>query len=472
MSSQIHFLLNDCEICMSAHPGTLVLDFLRKKEKLMGTKEGCKEGDCGACTVLVGELTQGKMHYKPVTSCLMPLGELHGKHLVTVEGLNLTRLTPVQQAIVDLGATQCGFCTPGIVVSMTGLLMQEGAHIDEAGIKKALSGHLCRCTGYRSLKQTQEDIRETIGQHTGIEALIEHQWLPDYFRKIPACLRKIAGPGAANGKTMPDFFIAGGTDLYVQKGELLPESRVQVLNLLPEMKGVAAKNGGLRVGALTTFEEFAEHPAVVQIIPNIQEYMHLIASWQIRNRATLGGNIINASPIGDLTILLLALESQLVLQEGKERRTVPLTAFYRGYKQLEKRPEEILTEILIPKPQPNIRIHFEKVSKRKCLDIASVNSAIRVRCEAEIIREVGLAVGGVAPVPLFLKRTCQFLLGKPVSKTTIQAAFAVAQREIAPINDIRGSAAYKRLLTRQLLIGHFARLFPELVKVREFYETH
>ncbi|MEM7356790.1 MAG: 2Fe-2S iron-sulfur cluster-binding protein, partial [Acidobacteriota bacterium] len=150
MTAQIHFLLNDQVVSTHESPGLLVLDYLRHRQRLTGTKEGCKEGDCGACTVLIGELFGDSVRYKPVTSCLMPLGELQGRHLVTIEGLNLPDLTPVQQAIVDEGASQCGFCTPGIVVSLTGLLMQDAASIDRESVKTALSGHLCRCTGYRS----------------------------------------------------------------------------------------------------------------------------------------------------------------------------------------------------------------------------------------------------------------------------------------------------------------------------------
>ncbi|CAG0941026.1 partial aerobic carbon-monoxide dehydrogenase small subunit, partial [Candidatus Brocadiaceae bacterium] len=194
MASNIQFILNDKEICTSESPGMLVLDYLRRIQRLTGTKEGCKEGDCGACTVLVGEFKGNKVVYKPVTSCLMPLGELHGKHLVTVEGLNMKHLSPVQQAIVDEGATQCGFCTPGIVVSLTGYLMKEKTEIHEEGVKKTLSGHLCRCTGYRSLKQSASFLKDTVKDHTGIDALVANRMLPDYFLEIPDRLRKIQAP--------------------------------------------------------------------------------------------------------------------------------------------------------------------------------------------------------------------------------------------------------------------------------------
>jgi len=186
MASEIRFILNNKETYTSENPGMPVLDYLRRILRLTGTKEGCKEGDCGACTVLMGEFEGDKVVYKPVTSCLMPLGEIHGKHLVTIEGLNMDHLSPVQQAIVDEGATQCGFCTPGIVVSLTGYLMKDKIIINEEGVKKTLSGHLCRCTGYRSLKQSAFFLKDTVEGHTGIDTLVANRMIPDYFPGIPS----------------------------------------------------------------------------------------------------------------------------------------------------------------------------------------------------------------------------------------------------------------------------------------------
>ncbi|MFQ5771854.1 MAG: FAD binding domain-containing protein, partial [bacterium] len=359
MACDTHFMLNDREVVTSEPPGMLVLDYLRRTERLVGTKEGCKEGDCGACVVLVGELAGDSVKYKPVTSCLMPLGELHGKHLVTIEGLNMETLTPVQQAIVDEGGTQCGFCTPGIVMSLTGYLLEAGSGLNEEGIKYALGGNLCRCTGYASLKRAGKLLVDRFGNGAEngrggnakqtIVDLIEQKVLPPYFKSISDRLKKLPGRESGNGKALPEYFVAGGTDLYVQKGEILPDSRVEILNLHPEMKGISIKDGCFHLGALTTFEEFADHGEIQKTIPGIKGYMHLNASWQLRNRATLGGNIVNASPIGDMTALLLVLDSDLILQNGKKHRTVPLKSFYKGYKKLDKTPSEILTEIVFPK---------------------------------------------------------------------------------------------------------------------------
>lgn len=471
MSAETHFLLNDRPVSTTEPAGLLVLDYLRRRERLTGTKEGCKEGDCGACTVLIGELDGEGVAYKPVTSCLMPLGELRGKHLVTIEGLNRRGLSPVQQAIVEEGASQCGFCTPGIVVSLTGRLMRKDARLDSGAVKTALSGHLCRCTGYRSLKAAGVAAYGQVGDDTGVEALVARGILPEPFLQAPARLRELAEkPCPEAPAEAPAFVVAGGTDLYVQRGEEIPDAPIDVLNLHPQMKGIERRNGHLRVGALTTFEEFAQHPEVRKRIEGIEDYMFLIASWQIRNRATLGGNVINASPIGDMTVLLLALDSRLVLTGGGPSRTVPMRSFYKGYKVLDLAPGEILTEILIPETGAATRVGWEKVSKRKCLDIATVNSAIEIRVDGGRIAEAGLAVGGVAPIPLALSATSEHLRGRPLDRATVEGALAVAQSEISPISDVRGSADYKRLLTRQLLIAHFTRLFPDEFSARDFHE--
>jgi len=479
MAALIHFILNNQEIVAEERAGTLVLDYLRRKQRLVGTKEGCKEGDCGACMVLLGELCGKQMRYTPMTSCLIPLGEVHGKHLVTVEGLNMQTLSPVQQAIVDEGGSQCGFCTPGIVVSLTGYLMTNDIEISDNGIKVALGGNLCRCTGYTSLKRAGHKLVKRFGNGRGngktpasssIETLIDAGALPEYFRSIPARLKKLPKSEPDNDRKT-DVFIAGGTDLYVQHGDNLPDARVVVLNLHPEMKGITIRDDHVHVGALTTFEEWAEHPEILRLIPNMKAYMHLNASWQIRNRATLGGNIVNASPIGDMTILLLALDSQLVLTSDGSQRKVPMRTFYRGYKKMDMRPSEILTEIIFPRPTRGSQIHFEKVSKRRTLDIASVNSAINIRADKDTIASVSMTMGGVAPVPLFMAATCEKLTGRHINKDTILDAIAVANGEISPLSDIRGSAEYKRLLVRQLIIAHFTKLFPEYLTLREFYET-
>ena len=477
MAPSTRFILNDQRVDTSAPAGLLLLDFLRHRKRLTGTKEGCKEGDCGACAVLIGELAGDTVRYQPVTSCLVPLAEVHGRHVVTIEGCNLDAgLTPAQEAVVEHGGTQCGFCTPGIVVSLHGLLLDDSKGLSLEDVKYALSGHLCRCTGYRSLKDCAATLDRRLGSRLNgtvggdrVAALASAGAIPEYFTTIPERLRALREEEAAPAADAePEVRIAGGTDLYVQQGEEIPDRRVEVLNRRPALKGIRRSGGEFRIGALTTFEEFGADPTLIEAIPRIGAFNYLIASWQIRNRATLSGNIVNASPIGDFTALLLALDARIVLDGGDTRRSVPLKEFYRGYKQMDLRPGELLTEVAFADPADAL-VNFEKVSKRTCLDIASVNSACSIRCTGDTIGDAHFSMGGVAPIPLYLHQTSQVLRGRTLDLETAFEAVRISQQEIAPITDVRGSAEYKRLLARQLLIAHFVTLFPDRFTAEAFY---
>ena len=477
MAPSTRFILNDRMVATAAPAGLLLLDFLRSCERLTGTKEGCKEGDCGACAVLIGELAGDTVRYQPVTSCLVPLAEVHGRHVVTIEGCNLDAgLTPAQEAVVEHGGTQCGFCTPGIVVSLHGLLLDDSKGLSLEDVKYALSGHLCRCTGYRSLKDCAATLDRRLGSRLNgtvggdrVAALAAAGAIPEYFTTIPERLHALREEEAAPAADAePEVRIAGGTDLYVQQGEEIPDRRVEVLNRRPALKGIRRSGGEFRIGALTTFEEFGADPTLIEAIPRIGAFNYLIASWQIRNRATLSGNIVNASPIGDFTALLLALDARIVLDDGDTRRSVPLKEFYRGYKQMDLRPGELLTEVAFADPADAL-VNFEKVSKRTCLDIASVNSACSIRCTGDTIGDAHFSMGGVAPIPLYLHQTSQALRGRTLDLETAFEAVRISQQEIAPITDVRGSAEYKRLLARQLLIAHFVTLFPDRFTAEAFY---
>ncbi len=476
MVAQLCFLLNNREVCTSQAPSTTTLDYLRQTEKFIGTKVGCREGGCGSCTVFLGELKGEQVDYKAVMSCLLPLGELQGKHLVTIEGINQSQLSPVQQAIADFGATQCGFCTPGIVMSLTGYLLAHEAEVSKEGIKQALSGNLCRCTGYTSLKRVGSFLVKLFGNRTKltISDLIAQEIIPEYFQNVPVRLCNLASTTLENEQATPDFLIAGGTDIYVEQGDVIPDSQVAFLNQssVIEMKGIRVCDRLIHIGALTTFAEFANHTEIIKLIPHIQTYVQRIASRQIRNRATLGGNIVAASPLADGSIMLLALESLLALNDEVQSRILPMKEFFQGYKKTAKNPGEILTEIVVPLPSAPTRFNFEKISKRQYLDCAVVNSAMKVRCEGDVICEIAVSMGGVSAIPLLLKQTSAYFLGKRVTVQMIQGVFPLLQQEISPISDLHGSADYKRLLARQLLIAHFTKLFPELLQVRDFYATN
>lgn len=476
MASSTEFLLNDRVVEAEAADGLLVLDYLRKDERLVGTKEGCKEGDCGACAIMVGELDGDEIDYELVTSCLIPLAEMHGKHVVTIEGVNVgDELNPVQQAMCDFGGTQCGFCTPGFVVSMVWYVMCAEGEPTFDGFQRAIGGNLCRCTGYASINRASEALIEKFGEDgewaeiwnadDRIEALAEAEMIPAYFTEAAEKLAKVSQPEPPKDELdAAEYFVAGGTDIYVQEGEELPKARIAVLNHFPHMEGIRHEEGEFRCGALTSFEDFGQHPEIRELIPDIDHAMFLIASLHIRNRATLGGNIINASPIGDMTALLYALGSNLVLEGPDGQRVVPMEEFFLDYKEMDRREDELLTEIVFPDGDEGTKVHFEKVSKRKALDIATVCSGSRLRAEEGALVEANITMGGVAPVPFLLEETREFLLGRPVSEATLEGAIDVALDEISPISDVRGSAEYKALLVRQLLIAHFTESYPNSVR--------
>jgi xanthine dehydrogenase small subunit len=500
----ITFFLNDQPIHTTEPAASALLDFVRYHEHLMGTKIGCREGDCGACTVLVGELAEGgqRIAYQSMTSCLTPLGNVHGKHVVTVEGINRAggQLTPVQQAIVDHNGAQCGFCTVGFVMSLTGHSLGEKPATAQS-TRAAMDGNICRCTGYKSLERAAATLTAELAERsdiTSVKWLTDRQFVPAYFVEMPARLAALRAettaaeaPAASsnghrssaistspnghaqsqNGHDSSQFphathpLLSGGTDLLVQR---LDELRAQPVRLLFDQngrRGIRHEAGAGRVvlGAATTASQLLESELMRGLLPRLPEYLKLVSSTPIRNMGTVAGNFVNASPIGDLTIMFLALGADVTLADASgATRAVPLAELYLGYKKLAKTADEQVTEISFPAPQAGDFFNFEKVSKRTHLDIASVNTAAWLRVENGVIAAARLSAGGVGPVPLLLARTGEYLLGRELSAATVAGANEVMQEEISPIGDVRGTAAYKRLLLRQLLFAHFLRFAPEL----------
>ena len=451
--------------------GTVTLDFLRRHRGLTGTKESCREGECGSCTVLLGELNNGRVNYKAVASCLLPIGELYGKHLVTIEGLNSDRLNPVQQALVDFGAIQCGFCTPGIVVSLAGFFLSE-EKIDYPGAIDAIDGNICRCTGYASIRKAVKSLCATFAKKTGngrdrLKQLVEWSLIPEYFLRVPEQLQMPAASPPASGENGEKFIAAGGTDLYVQKPDELLDREIEFVSRHKELAEIKEEKNEITIGAAVTVEEMRNSAIMIRHFPEIREYFSLIASRIIRNRATAAGNIANASPIGDLAIFLLPLKSIVVLSKGSGNREIPLKHFFKGYKKLDIRKGEMIRGIRFLVPQQGTLFNFEKVSRRKHLDIAGCNSAISLKVEKNMISEIHMSAGGVAPVPLYPEKTCRFLTGKEIAAANIREAARIMQGEISPISDVRGTAGYKRLLLRQLLFAHFLKFFPKKLKLQE-----
>jgi xanthine dehydrogenase small subunit len=467
MERETVFILNGQEVRSGLPPGTVLLDFIRDERRLTGTREGCREGDCGACTVLLGTPQAGRVRYRAVNSCLFPLADAEGRHVVTVEGLNNADLTPVQQAIVSEGASQCGFCTPGIVVSLTGFLLADDA-LDEDAAVTAIEGNLCRCTGYVAVRRAVERLLRDIAPKLRaapdrLAALIELGVVPAYFAGIAGRL-PAAGLATAGTERRADAVVmGGGTDLYVQRGDDLPGRELQLLSRRQGFAGVWPAERSILVGAATPVAELMASPLLAAALPELAAALRYVSSTQVRQRATVGGNIVNASPIGDLSVIFLALGARIGLHAGRARRELALADFFLGYKKLDLRPGEVAAWLAVPLADTGVLFHFEKVARRRYQDIASVNSAIVLELAAGRVAVARAAAGGVAPVPLLLRRASAFLAGREVTPGVVREFIAVAEGEIAPISDVRGAAAYKRALLRRLLFAHFLELFPERI---------
>lgn len=461
------FILNDLAIKTDAHPGTTLLDFIRYGQDLPGTKIGCREGDCGACTVLEGQMDNGKLHYRSVVSCLTPLGNAHGKHIVTVEGINMDGCSPVQQAMVDHNGTQCGFCTPGFIMSLTGHTMAYEPSEEKSAID-SVNGNICRCTGYKSIERAAISISKMLkdkNPEDPLSWLIQQQFLPPYFKDIPERLSKIKSHQKTEDGAQQ--IIGGGTDLMVQRPDDIAESSLGLFFDRSDLKGIYRENDHIVIGAAATANDIMHSDIMNDLIPNLKKHYKLISSDPIRNMGTLAGNIVNASPIADLTIYFLALGANLLLYKDGKKRQVPLKDFFLDYKKLDIKKGEYIKSVIFPLPAEPFGFNFEKVSKRTHLDIASVNAAAYVKTEQGIIAECRLAVGGVSPVPLFLKKSTAWLTGKNLDASTLKEAVNVLNEEIAPISDVRGSKEYKRLLARQLFFAHFIELFPDRFSLQE-----
>lgn len=467
IKSMTEFILNDRTIRTSRAASMTLLDYIRYDQALAGTKIGCREGDCGACTILLGREFDGQMYYESMTSCITPLGNAAGKHVVTIEGLNMDDLAPVQQFMVKCGGTQCGFCTVGFVVSLSGYCLST----DQPTVQGAIStvdGNICRCTGYKSIERAAEKLVSKLEKKAlsnPVPWLVENGFLPGYFIDIPERLSGLKEP------VLPDngsVVVGGGTDLYVQQhDELVEQEEVELVLNKPDFKSIIRQGDTMTIGAAATATDLMQSQEMNEIIPNLYSHLKLVSSTPIRNMGTIAGNLVNASPIGDLTVFFLALDSKITLRSnvGKERE-LPLKDFFIGYKKLDKEPDENLVRISFPIPSES-RFNFEKVSKRTYLDIASVNTAIGITVSGGIIEGVHLSAGGVGPTPMFLQETCSFLTGKVLSEKLLAEANEVIQSEVSPISDVRGSADYKRTLLRQLFFAHFAELYPEHIEAGE-----
>lgn len=482
MTANTTFILNDDLLTTSEAPGMVLVDFVRKNRRLVGSTVACREGDCGACTVLVGELDGDELYYRSITSCISPLTNASGKHVLTVEGLGAQRMNPIQEVLGDFSATQCGFCTPGFIVSLAGFFLKS-KKIEYQEAIAAIDGNICRCTGYKSIERAVKELvrKFQVKVESGedrISSLVECGLLPEYFLNISERLRALEKSEKEISEPLPKgpISVGGGTDLFVQKPDTMFTSSIERMKYRRKMSGIKVENGYCEIGAATSIEEIGESQDIQKMFPRIKEFQRYFASTQIRQQATLAGNIVNASPIGDMSNFLLALDAKLKLTKDGKQREVPLKNFFKGYKQIDLQEGEMVQSVLFPILGSNSHFNFEKVSRRTHLDIASVNSSIHLKVEGGMISHASVSVGGVAATPLYMEKVSEFLRGKSITLETVQQAAALGQGEISPISDVRGSADYKRLLFRQLFFAHFISCFPDEIRfedlVKSVFLTH
>ena len=462
--SAVRFLLNDKQVELSAlAPTETLLDFLRLDKKMRGSKEGCAEGDCGACTVLVGRLLNGDLVYESVNSCIRFTGSLDGCHVVTIEALSGDdgALHPVQQAMVDFHGSQCGFCTPGFVMSLYGLWMQD-PNPSTAMIEKALQGNLCRCTGYEAIiraakaasssdrkkdrlyrerNQVKKQLaaindgkRVEIGE--GKDALI-----------IPASADDLADILAQNPKAT---IVAGSTDVGLWVTKFMRDITPAVfIGNLAELQTITEKKDKLVIGAGVTYSQ--AYPYIAKNFPQMVELWDRIGGEQVRNMGTIGGNVANGSPIGDTPPPLIALGASVILRKGKSRRSVPIEKFFVAYGKQDREPGDFVESVEIPYLPDGDVLAVYKVTKRLDEDITAVCGAFRLSLESGKVASICLAFGGMAATPKRASHAEAALLGKEWNEKNVEAAVRAFARDFTPLTDMRASAQYRALVTGNLL---------------------
>lgn len=468
--TELRFILNGRDVALTdvAHDQTL-LDWLRLSRSLKGSKEGCAEGDCGACTVLVGKLTDGKLVYESVNACIRFMGSLDGTHVVTIEhlaGSNET-LHPVQQAMVDFHGSQCGFCTPGFVMSLYALWMKSPEPSD-AEIEKALQGNLCRCTGYEAIMRAARAI-SSYGKAAKDPLQAERRAVIARLAELHDGARVEVGSGKDRfivPADVDDFakvldaepratIVAGSTDvgLWVTK-HMRDISPVVFIAGLEGLRTISEDKGVITIGAGVTYTE--AFSLLAKRIPALGPLIDRIGGQQVRNMGTIGGNIANGSPIGDTPPPLIALEARLTLRKGKKRRTISLEKFFIAYGKQDRQPGEFVEAVHVPIPAKGDKFAVYKITKRRDEDITATLGAFSLRLAKDgTVASVRIAYGGMAATPKRATSVEKALTGKPWTEETVAAAMEKYAEDFAPLTDMRATAEYRALAARNLLLRFY-----------------
>ena len=477
MPRPIRFLLGDTPVEVAGEdPQLTVLEWLRTRMRRTGTKEGCAEGDCGACTVAVGTLDGERIRYRAYNSCIQLLATLDGKQLVTVEDLATglpgeERLHPVQQALVDQHGSQCGFCTPGFVMSLFTLYHEPGARAapqdaERAVIDRALAGNLCRCTGYAPIVRAARQALADAGADSFDRSEAE----------TAARLRALRADGALEFETggrrwfaprslarlwdLLDQYpgarlVAGATDvgLWLTKGLQQFDTLIWLGDVAELLGSGRQADGSLRIGAAVTYRDAL--PGLCERYPEMRPLLLRLGAEQVRNAGTIGGNIANGSPIGDMPPPLIALGATLVLASREGRRELPLEDYFIDYGRQDLRPGECVDSVRIPAPGDGLRFAVYKVSKRFDQDISALCGAFAVRLDGGTVTQARICFGGMAGTPRRAPRAEQALTGQPWAEGTVAAAMRALADDYTPLTDWRASADYRRRVAQNLLRRFF-----------------